>query len=159
MDRGYPSGGSRVLAGLIDKHGEAIFSDLLHYYQVDLRDLFSENTWLSPRIVLALIIWLPSEGAFYASRRGGPQFLGWDAERYALTTLVNEQKANNHLLMLINRDPKKPKPKAPEPFPTPDEEKKSTEPAPGSFAAMVVAAKRAARKKKEMSSGQEGRRP
>ncbi|AHJ86392.1 tail assembly chaperone [Mycobacterium phage 40AC] len=148
-------GGSRVLAGLIDKHGEAILSDLLHYYRVDIRDLFSEENPLSPRYVLALIVWLPTDSAFAASCRGGPQFRGWDADRYAMVSAVNELRAGNHLTLLINRDRSKPKPKAPEPFPTPDEEKKSTAPKPGSFASMVVAAKRAARLKKEKESAKQ----
>ncbi|APC43176.1 tail assembly chaperone [Mycobacterium phage Jaan] len=142
-------GGSRVLAGLIDKHGEAILSDLLHHYQVDLRELFSEVAPLSPRYVLSLIMHLPTDGAFYASRRGGVQFRGWDADRYALVAAVNALRANNHILMMVNRDPAKPKPKAPDPFPTPDDNKKPTAPKPGSFAAMVVAAKKAAREKRE----------
>ncbi|QLF84588.1 tail assembly chaperone [Mycobacterium phage Gail] len=141
-------GGSRVLASLIDKHGEAILSDLLHHYQLDLRLLWSEEAPLSPRYVLALIMQLPTDGAFYASRRGGIQFRGWDADRYALVAAVNALRANNHILTVVNRDPAKPKPKPPEPFPTPDSDTKSA-PKPGSFAHMIVAAKRAHRLRKE----------
>lgn len=152
MGRRDATGGSRVLASLIDKHGEAILSDLLHYYQVDIRELFSDEAPLSPRYVLALIMNLPTSGAFYASRRGGSQFRGWDVDRYALVAAVNAMRANNHILLMVNRDPSKPKPKAPESFPTPDSDK-SNAPKPGSFADMVIRAKRAARLKKEAMNG------
>lgn len=150
MDGNVSAGGSRVLAELIDKHGEAILSDFEHYYpNVDLLDLFAEESPLSPRYVLSLIIWLPTDTALAASRRGGPQFRGWDEDRYALVTLVNEMRAGNHLTLLVNRDPKKgSKPKPPEPFPTPDSKTKTPAPKPGSFAAMVVAAKKAAARRR-----------
>jgi hypothetical protein len=67
--------------------------------------------------------------------------------------LVNALRANNHILLMVNRDPAKPKPKAPESFPTPDQDTNSQAPKPGSFAAMVVQAKRAARLKKERMNG------
>lgn len=83
--------------------------------------------------------------------------MGWDDDRYALAALVDAQRTNNWMLAMINRDPKKAKPKPPSPFPTPQEVKKIEEPKPGSFAAMVVAAKRAARLKEE-NAKQRGRR-
>lgn len=151
MDRGIPTGGSRVLARLIDEHGEAILSDLLHYYQVDLRELLSEVDPLSPRYVLALVMQLPTDGAFHASRQGGVQFRGWDAGRYALVAQVNAQRATNHILMMVNRDPKRSKPKAPEMFPTPDiDNGKPNAPKPGSFAAVAASMMAAQRKKREM---------
>lgn len=146
MDGRVPVGGSRALAGLIDKHGEAILADLLLYYGVDLRDLFSENS-LSPRYVLTLILHLPTDGAFYASRRGGQEFRGWDVDRYALVSLVNAQRAGNHILLMANRDPKRAKPVAPEPFPTPDEKK--SRPKPGSFAGVVASMMAAQRRRKK----------
>lgn len=138
---------------MIDKHGEAILSDFLHYYRVDLRDLFSRSGGMSPRYVLALIMGLPSDGAFYASRRGGQEFRGWDASRYALVALVNAQRATNHILLRVNRDPKKAKPKPPEMFPTPDSEIKSKAPKPGSFAAVAASMLAAQRKKRELRNG------
>jgi len=139
VDRGNPSGGSAALADLIDEHGEAIVSDLLHYYRVDVRELFSDSSPLSPRYVLSLITHLPTEGALYASYRGGPKFRGWDAGRYALVAQVNAQRATNHILTLVNRDPNKTAPDLPDPFPTPDDDgtTSSPSPAPGSFAAVV----------------------
>lgn len=147
MDRGHSGGGSRVLAELIDKYGGAILSDLWHVYGIDLRDLYRDES-LSPRIILALVLNLPHDGAFYAERRGGPEYRGWDEDRYALVALVNEMKASNYMFATAHSDPKKSKPKAPEPFPTPDSEKQKAAPKPGSFAAMLVAAKKAANEKK-----------
>lgn len=126
---------------------------MLLYYRVDLRDLFSDEEPLSPRYVLALIMNLPTDGALYASRRGGREFRGWDIDRYAAVALVNAQRSTNHILMMVNRDPKKPKPKAPEPFPTPDEVKKSNAPKPGSFAAVAASMLAAQRRKREMLNG------
>lgn len=148
MDGRKPTGGSKVLASLIDEHGEAILSDLLRYYGVDLRDLFSDERTLSPRYVLALTVHLPSDGALYASRSGGPQFRGWDVDRYALVALVNAQRASNHIQLMINRDPKKPKPKPPEPFPTPGDTAKPKH-APGSFGSIAASMLAAQRKKRE----------
>jgi len=99
--------------------------------------------------VLSLITNLPTEGALYASRQGGQQFRGWDAGRYALVAQVNAQRATNHILLMVNRDPKKSRPKPPELFPTPDVEKqKPTAPKPGSFAAVAASMIAAQRKKK-----------
>lgn len=154
MGRRESTGGSRVLAELIDKHGGAILSDLLQYYGIDLRDLFRKKAPLSPIFVLALIVNLPKEGAFYASRRGGQQYRGWTEDRYALADLIDSVRAGNHLFLLANRDPKKSKPATPKPYTRPDFlDTKTAAPKPGSFAAMVVAAKAALRKKKEAMNG------
>lgn len=96
---------------------------------------------------------LTTKGAFYASRRGGTQFRGWDAERYALVAIANSTQDANWISACVNRNPDRPAPKRPERFPTPDEQKKPP-PKPGSFAAMVVAAKKAALKNKEKRNGQ-----
>lgn len=73
-------------------------------------------------------------------------------DRYALVSLVNAANDNNWILASVNRDTKKPAPKRPQRFPTPDKDTPSA-PKPGSFAAMVVRAKRAARKRKESANG------
>ncbi|ALF02166.1 tail assembly chaperone [Mycobacterium phage LadyBird] len=142
-------GGSRALAELIDKFGGALLADLRQYYQVDLRDLFRDEDPLTPRFVLVLVLCLPKDGAFYAARRGGMQYRGWDEDRYALADIYDAINAGNHLFMMANRDRTKPKPKAPTPYPRPDDHKKTEAPKPGSFAAMVVAAKKAARERRE----------
>lgn len=138
---------------MIDKHGEALLSDLLHYYRVDLRELFSEVCPFTPRYLLSLIIHLPADGAFYASRQGGQEFRGWDTDRYALVALVNAQRAGNHIQLMINRDPKRAAPKPPEPFPTPGSENKSKAPKPGSFAAVAASMLAAQKRKKELMNG------
>lgn len=139
---------------MIDKFGGAILSDLLHYYQVDLRDMFRDEDPLSPRYVLVLILNLPRSSSFYAERRGGQQYRGWDETRYALADLIDAQQAGNHYFVMANRDTTKPKPKPPKPYPRPDDdEPKATAPKPGSFAAMIVAAKTAARKRMEQENG------
>ena len=119
---------------------------------MDLRDLFSDECPLSPRYVLSLVLHLPSDGAFYASRSGGQEFRGWDADRYALVSLVNAQRATNHILMMVNRDPKKPRPKPPETFPTPGDKKKTAH-KPGSFAAIAASMMAAQRRKRELMNG------
>lgn len=117
-----------------------------------MRGLFDEESPLSPRYVFSLLMHLPSDGAFYAARRGGQDFRGWDVDRYALVALVNSQRANNYILTMVNRDPKKPKPAPPEPFPTPDETSKPAH-KPGSFAAIAASMMAAQRRKKELING------
>lgn len=153
MDGRNSTGGSRVLAGLIDEHGEALICDLLQYYRVDLRDLFSESEPLSPRFVLCLVLNLPTDSAFYASRMGGREYRGWDASRYALVGLYNAQNINNHILATVNRDPKRPKPKPPEPFPTPDQGAKRNQGNSNKFASTAASMLAAQRRKKELMSG------
>lgn len=104
-------------------------------------------------MILALILWLPTDSAFYASRQGGPQYMGWDPDRYAAVAAVNALLANNHIHALVNRDPKKPKPKAPEPFPTPGDYDNKHRPKPGSFAAIAASMMAAQRRKKELLNG------
>lgn len=117
---------------------------MLQYYGIDIRDLLDEEYPLSPRYALVLIINLPKEGAFYASRRGGQQFRGWNEDRYAMANLIDAQNAANYLFIMANRDPKRAKPQPPKPYYRPDQsEPGHNKPAPGSFAAMVLAAKAA----------------
>lgn len=107
---------------------------------------------MSPRYVLALCVHLPNDGAFAASRQGGIEFRGWDAAQYALVGVVNAVNVTNHILSLVNRDPKKPKPKPPEPFPTPGSSAAKVEkskPAAGSFAAMAATMMAAQRRRRE----------
>ena len=119
---------------------------------MDLRDLFAEVP-LSPRYVLSLVLHLPTDGAFYASRRGGMEFRGWDVDRYALVALVNAQRAGNHIQLMINRDPKRAKPEPPEPFPIPGDEAGKSKPKKGSFAAIASTMMAAQRRKRELLNG------
>lgn len=71
-----------------------------------------------------------------------------------LADLIDSVRVGNHLFVLAHRDPKKSKPADPKPYPRPqDLEPKKAAPKPGSFAAMVVAAKAALRRKKEAMNG------
>ncbi len=55
---------------------------------VDLRDLFADESALTPRYVLWLVEWLPDDAAIYASQQGGPKHRGWTVDRHvAVTTL------------------------------------------------------------------------
>lgn len=54
---------------------------------------------------------------------------------------------------MVNRDPKKPKPKVPEPFPTPDSKNKASTLKPGSFGAIAASMFAAQRRKKELLNG------
>lgn len=122
-----------------------------------MRELFSDSSPLSPRYVLNLVLNLDEYSAFYASQRGGPQFRGWGPGRYALVAQVNAQRATNHILTLVHRDPNKSSPEMPESFPTPDDDDlkatKTPAPAPGSFAA-VVGSMMAEQRKKMESNGE-----
>ena len=133
MDGGVTAGGSHTLGGLIDDHGDAIAADLSEHYQIDVRDLFRDGSGLSPRWVLLHIVQLPQSSRFYAEKRGGPQFRGWDESRYALAAAVNAVRALQYTYVAAHS---KHKPKPPEPFPVPDsvvEAKKKK----GGFADMV----------------------
>lgn len=150
MDGYEPTGGSTALAGLIDEHGEVLIPDLLYHYGVDLRDLFDPVKPLSPRYVLALIMYLPLGSAFVAERRGGQEFRDWDVSRYALVDVANSLRSFQHLYLSAHIDRRKtPMPKPPEPFPTPEEKRvQKAALRPGSFTHMVATAKSLAEKKK-----------
>ena len=148
MDGGYPAGGSRELAELIDQYGEYLVPDLKHYYGIDLRDLFSEASPLSPRFVLAYIKNLPLESSFYAEVRGGQKYRGWGEERYMAASELNVLRLLLHVLILANTDPKKTRHKAPEPYPTPDKPAKKQADRPGSFAFIAKQHIAAAKRKK-----------
>lgn len=148
MDGGDPTGGSNELARLIDECGEILLPELKHYFGIDLRDLFTEERPLSPRYVLAHILWLPAESAFTAHQRGGMQFRGWNEQRYMQAMEINVARLLLHVFIAANSDPKKSKPKQPEPYPIPDGLKLKKPDAPGSFASVAKNRIAAARKLK-----------
>ncbi|QHB38032.1 tail assembly chaperone [Mycobacterium phage Cintron] len=142
-------GGSAELAGLIDRYGEHLVPDLKHYYGIDLRELFSEVNPLSPQYVLIHIKHLPIESAFVAAIRGGQEFRGWNADRYALAAIINSIRAGNYMFVMANSDPRKGKPPLPSPWPVPQGNKAEKKYAPNSFAGIVAAQVIAARKRKQ----------
>jgi hypothetical protein len=147
---GDEAGGSRELARLIDEYGEFLIPDLKHYYDLDLRDLFSDDNPLCPKFVLAFVRNLPIESAFIAEVRGGRQFRGWDEDRYQSAALINALRVHNYYFALANCDPKKRRNiKPPDMWPLPDEVKKRD--APGSFAFIAKAHLAAAKKRKALA--------
>lgn len=135
MDGDHPSGGSQGLAQLIDEYGEYLTADLLEYYRVDLRDLFHPTKPLTPLFLLVLIRGLPEDCRFNAERRGGQEFRGWDASRYASVATVNAVRALQYTYVCAHV---KSRPKPPAPFPVPDSGKRVRKTGPGSFAFMAA---------------------
>lgn len=114
--------------------------------------MFSEVDPISPRFVLAHIKWLPLESAFVAEQRGGQIFRGWDGDRYMAADLINSIRALQYILILANRNPDKPAPKPPEPYPLPDKvirKQRQQSPEPGSFAFIAKQHIAAVRKQRE----------
>jgi len=160
LDGGYPTGGSGVLAGLLDEHGGAVISDLLHYYQVDIRQFFTDPCQFSPRYLLELVLNLPADSAYVASVRGGRQYRGWDETRYTLVSIAEALNTLQYMYLYAHSDPKKSKPKPPLPYPTPDraEELKRAKkgpPKPGSFAAIAAASIRVSKMKRKAAGWQD----
>lgn len=62
---------------------------------LDIRDLFRDNGKLSPRYVLILAGHLPETSAFFAARRGGPQFRPWTSTTHLLALIANLTYAAN----------------------------------------------------------------
>lgn len=141
MDGWLTGGGSRELGQLIDEYGEHLLADLLEIYGVDLRDVLRPEAHLSPLAVLALIKGLPESSRFVAEHRGGQQFRGWDAGRYAAVATVNAVRAMQYTYVSANS---KSRPKPPEPFPVPDTTVRKRSTGPNSFTAIAAAAIRKA---------------
>ena len=129
--------------------------DLRERYGIDLRDLFSEVSPLSPGWVLCHIDHLTVESATVAEIRGGEQFRGWGADRYMTATLINAVEALRYITVLANSDPKKRKVEPPEPFPIPDgTSKRVRDSKPGSFA--FIANSLMAKRRKQLEGGDSG---
>ena len=80
---GGDAGGSLALGELIDQHGPALAWDLgragFDLWEI-VSDLCSDRPRRSPTYWLALLDWVPDEGAAVASMRGGRHWLGWTRE-------------------------------------------------------------------------------
>ena len=109
---------------------------------MDIRNIFVPESRLTPLFLLVLIRGLPEDCRFNAERRGGQEFRGWDAGRYAAVASVNAVRALQYTYVAAHS---KSRPKAPEPFPIPDQRGRRKNTGPGSFAYM--AAQRLAAKK------------
>lgn len=87
---------------------------------------------------------LPDSSRFYAEKRGGQQFRGWDASRYATVAIVNAVRALQFAYLQAHS---KSKLKLPEPYPTP-QRKNTDAPKPGSFSFIATSMLAAQRRKK-----------
>lgn len=94
VQRGDTAGGSLALGDLIDERGGALYRDLLLYYGVDLVDVVAGRSHHSPRLVVALIEWLPEDSAFAAAINGGRRWLGWTEDRMLRAALYDAMNAN-----------------------------------------------------------------
>lgn len=137
MDGIHSVGGSLWLGQLIDDYGDYIAADLVETYNVDLRDMFREDSGLSPRWLLNLIVNLPFSSRFYAEQQGGQQFRGWDESRYAMVATVNAIRALQYTYVAAHS---KRKPKMPDMFPVPEVKvkKRKRNTGPGSFTFMAA---------------------
>lgn len=63
---------------------------------MDIRDLWREESRLSPRYVLMLVEHLPEGSAFLAARRGGPEHQAWDTTAHLLAGIANILNAANY---------------------------------------------------------------
>ena len=137
MDGIHSVGGSLWLGELIDKYGEYIVADLTETYGIDLRDIFRDDSDLSPRWLLSHILSLPLGSRFYAEQQGGQQFRGWDESRYAAVATVNAIRALQYTYISAHS---KRKPQQPDMFPIPEATVKTRQKkiGPGSFTYMAA---------------------
>jgi hypothetical protein len=103
---GDAAGGSLLLGELIDKHGEALYRDLLLFHQIDLVDLArrwnrNEETGTSPRLLLYLIEQLPEGSTFVAERMGGREHRDWNLSAYILASISNNIQSNTMITASI----------------------------------------------------------
>jgi len=69
---GHGSGGSLALGDLIDSHGEALYIDLLKYYNFDLVGFLRGEVAGSPRLILTMIRHLPEGSIYVATLQSAP---------------------------------------------------------------------------------------
>lgn len=146
MDAGHIAGGSFALAQLIDDYGSVIAADLCEVYGVDLRDLYRDD--IAPRWWINLIIQLPAGSRFYAEKRGGPHFRGWDEDRYLMAAVAN---AIRGLQWTYVASKSKRRPPPVQPLPLPDDVRRRKD-GPGTFA-FLAKQKLAELKQKENPGG------
>lgn len=118
MERGHRSGGSAGLAELIDKHGEALYADLLFYYKTDLVEVV-KGVGPAPSLLLAQIRRLPDTSLTAAMIRGGREHFGWGVDRHILADIYDSQ---NQTTRAAGNWAKKPPDIPPWPRPKPDDE-------------------------------------
>src|SRR5690606_32683971 len=141
------AGGSRELAERINRFGSELAADLRLYYGIDIREIFSDETDLTPGYLLSLIEHLPPESAYVAARRGGPGSREWPVTHAMLADLFAVTAVGNYMSQRVNLEGK---PDPPEPYPRPGEQqnthKKINMSAPVIAEAKVAKAKQAQEK-------------
>lgn len=151
MDGGHGPGGSLQLAELIDQFGGELAADFRRYYSIDIRELVSGPTDLTPGYVLQLITGLPEDSVFVAASQGGPQFRHWGVEEHLLANLFDAVQTLTYVTIAANS---KKKPKPPEALERPKAQQKTKS---NLFAVMASRKLAAARKAKESANGGTGR--
>jgi len=94
------------------------------------------------------------ESDFVAAVRGGPQFRGWDEQRYIQVATLDAIRVLQYIITLVNSDPKKTKPAPPTPYPLPDKVKRAkTEDDKNSFAFIAKQKLKQIKRRKELKGG------
>lgn len=106
----FSGGGSIVLAGLIDKAGEALYQDFRSEYQINLIEAVGGS--MPPSEIIMLVRGLGIGSRFVALLQGGEQFVGWDNQAYQMATLIDAINYTTYAVIAANskRKPKEPKP-------------------------------------------------
>jgi hypothetical protein len=103
---------------MLDDNGGEITADLMRFYGVDIRDLFTGG--MSPRFCLALVENLPIESATYSSHiaEGDRGSRGWDRNTYVMADLIDAINILHTTLVRVNTNNPK-KVKDPDPYERP----------------------------------------
>lgn len=108
---------------MLDEYGGEITSDLLRFYGVDIRDLFTGQ--ITPRRCLALVENLPIESATYSKRlaEGERASMGWDRNSYLLADVVDVLQSLHTTLARVNASNPK-RVKDPDPYNRPGQKER-----------------------------------
>lgn len=105
---------------------------------------------------MVLIKELPISSRFYAEKRGGRQYRGWDESRYTTAAVVDAIRALQFTYILANTEKsKRSRIPTPELYPRPETSVRSLSKKlkPGSFGSVVASAFIAARKRRAQADG------
>lgn len=103
---------------------------------MDLRDLFVEDTSLTPSLVLALVYELPVGSRTASLMSGVEDSSGWGINSYLLASLINAVRENTFANMQVRT---KKKLSRPEPVNTPLSKREEKKPAGNTFVRMAQA--------------------
>lgn len=104
------------MARLIREHGDALHADWQRFYGLRLMESLYELH--SPDELVAMVMWLPDDAAFWASKKGGPEHKGWTVDRILAVLQLEAAQWHRHDFVVANskRNSSIEKP-APIPFP------------------------------------------